>query len=417
MMRVLLPLAGKICAPISPILELGIDTSYDMGRALAAGNIYNWEREVFATLLALCSTLNEPKFLDIGANIGIYSLTVALLYGNSIPVSAVEPIPDLVEKMRGAANINGAAINIIQGVLANSGQESLEFNIAMGDSGSSLLPRGNQLKTKISVKSCALHDIYDRFNLIKIDTEGTELDVLTSGLHDLEHYKPYILIEMLTCDSFNKVKALMEPLGYRFYHLLKDFRLLKLESNPLNRLPREYNYLMAPADLDSKFMDAHRQWVDAIEANRHFRADNFFEEQQKRNLCISYLAHLHHNEADFICFTGASWVALALKGLSKKIHYEYLIRGQKMTINFHSETEDEGFNRSLSEHVKSHLCSNPIISDMRLLEYRSGKTYGFYFEMPYSSNFQDLEDNYRMMNALIRRTLGALLDKCNSSSH
>lgn len=56
-----------------------------------------------------------------------------------------------------------------------------------------------------------------RVDLMKIDVEGMETEVLAGAAQTVARHLPVLQIEILKTDH-DAVRAVLEPLGYRFYY-------------------------------------------------------------------------------------------------------------------------------------------------------------------------------------------------------
>ena len=135
-------------------------------------------------------------FIDVGANIGIYSLYSATVNG-SIPVFAVEPVPATFSELNTNIKLNlkmnqiftfEVALSSVSGAgnltnvdprLGSSGAQ-IEIDI-LGGNASTLVLSGDQLIQREQ-------DKYDQTKkvMIKIDTDGNELDVLKGFIDSFE---------------------------------------------------------------------------------------------------------------------------------------------------------------------------------------------------------------------------------------
>jgi FkbM family methyltransferase len=123
-------------------------------------------------------------FLDVGANIGYYSLIAAQIVGAGGQVHALEPIPQNVAALRHTIRENGITNIVVNQVAAGAGPGSLDLFVSdqeFGNSGwASVVPSGRRPKVVI-VERMAIDDYLtsrsiDRVNLVKLDIEGGELD-------------------------------------------------------------------------------------------------------------------------------------------------------------------------------------------------------------------------------------------------
>ena len=86
-------------------------------------------------------------------------------------------------------------------------------------------------------------------DLLKIDTEGTEPEVLKGAFGAIERFQPPIICEILAKTGVaGPVEQLLRPLGYRFFHLSPDgpVAMDRIEAEPDGH--KEFNYLLMPAD-------------------------------------------------------------------------------------------------------------------------------------------------------------------------
>lgn len=136
--------------------------------------------------------------LDIGANLGAYTLLFGQWVGDAGHVYAFEPAPDARQGLEQHVAMNGLAACVTVCHEAVSGGQGRARFLAMGTSGANrLLPEGSRAGGEVSTITvdgfCASLGLKPR--LIKIDVEGAELDVLrgarrtiAAGGHDLRLY-------------------------------------------------------------------------------------------------------------------------------------------------------------------------------------------------------------------------------------
>lgn len=162
--------------------------------------------------------------LDVGANVGFYTLLTSVLVGESGKVYAFEPTPRTFAILRSNAGnrsnvtcVNAALMekegrrNLVDHGVEKSGLNSIMLTASEDDGRSTVCP-----VDAITLDSyCAQHDIRPTF--IKIDTEGAEEMVLQGGRTTLTEHHPVLIIEVQR-EAPQNVVAMLSYLGYRPYH-------------------------------------------------------------------------------------------------------------------------------------------------------------------------------------------------------
>ncbi len=200
-------------------------------------------------------------FIDVGANMGLYSLFAAGRVGPEGRVLAVEPSGRECEQLRSNLELNGLNNVAIMRTAAarNIGEAQLRVaeNRCGGHNtlGTFAYPTTKQAR-KESVSLRPLDDIVKEANLsevnvIKIDVEGAELAVLEGACQVIEQYRPAILIEVF--DTALKAQGahstqLWQWLTQRGYSLYE----LGSESNSLVRAQQKRKY-----DVSSNLVALH----------------------------------------------------------------------------------------------------------------------------------------------------------------
>lgn len=144
--------------------------------------------------------------LDVGANVGSYTLLFALWAGRTGRVFAFEPAPEARKGLRLHAALNGISDRVeIVAAAASSGIGSARFHID-GASGTNALSVNGEGATPgfIDVETTTIDGFCESRNLhpdvIKIDVEGAELDVLRGarrvlalpGVHAFLEFHPSV---------------------------------------------------------------------------------------------------------------------------------------------------------------------------------------------------------------------------------
>lgn len=145
--------------------------------------------------------------VDIGANIGLFTVLFAKTIAAERRVLAIEPIPAALSCLRRnlARNSVSQAVILFEGVASEQDGEYEIHTIAGREEYSSLgaivhpAAVGQSFQT-LKVKGIRVDDLVEQHNLspglIKIDTEGAEYQVLSGAMGTLERQRPVILSEL-----------------------------------------------------------------------------------------------------------------------------------------------------------------------------------------------------------------------------
>ena len=176
----------------------------------------------------LFQTLVKPGMVvvDVGANIGIYTLHAARLLAGRGKVHSFEPTPETVLILRDNIQVNGflesGLVDIHPIALSDSGGEA-RLTVFPDNSGHNTL-FWSDAAAGISVKTAPLDEVLGptaRVDLVKIDTEGAEPLVLR-GMRQIIAANPQIQIILEFAPSH------LERAGVKPEDLLTDIRALGL---------------------------------------------------------------------------------------------------------------------------------------------------------------------------------------------
>jgi FkbM family methyltransferase len=210
--------------------------------------IHEWEE------LQFCFSYLRPgdHFVDVGANVGVFSCLV----GTRLPgvrITAVEPFPPIREFLEYNLALNGLDVRVVDSAVgAQAGKAT--FEILERDVLNRLAPKDAEIPTSrgIQVTVQTLDDIVGPTSpaLIKIDVEGTELDVLWGTRNLLLTDAPILLFEHCGHgDNFGvtpaEVRSFLAEVGYRIY--LLDGHLTPWDSDALPPVPN----VVAAKDIDA----------------------------------------------------------------------------------------------------------------------------------------------------------------------
>lgn len=151
----------------------------------------------------LTQTLNESLkqgdvFIDVGANVGYFSLLAAKRVGETGRVLAIEPNPAVADQLR--ANVERSKLSnvIVEEVACSEFPDSMTLYIPKSSVQASLSPsNGGTESTEVRcVPLDQLHDL-PKVSFIKIDVEGAELIALKGMRETLVKFRPTIVIELV----------------------------------------------------------------------------------------------------------------------------------------------------------------------------------------------------------------------------
>lgn len=203
--------------------------------------------------------------VDVGANIGNHTLYFALAL--DAEVYAFEPYKISFELLKQNIEINLLAskvhayhqavgkqkskAHVINPTLNNIGQAKIEIS----DSG--------------EVSVCALDDFeFDSaVGIIKIDVEGTEIDVIVGAKRTILKYKPIVFVEAATYDAFKAVAQIFYSLDYA----------------PVGRYGFTPTYLFAPIDGRSRIRSMFRTSIKTRMSQRFSNFLRIFRKIEFRN--------------------------------------------------------------------------------------------------------------------------------------
>jgi FkbM family methyltransferase len=140
--------------------------------------------------------------VDVGANVGYFTLLFASLVGPHGKVYAFEPIPRVRQALRRNVEMNRAQQVVIRPeALGNDSGESVMWegpSDHVGISSRRPIPK-NRVAREWTVSTARLDELLSsegRVDLIKIDVEGFEFDVLKGSREILRKQHPSLIVEV-----------------------------------------------------------------------------------------------------------------------------------------------------------------------------------------------------------------------------
>ena len=142
-------------------------------------------------------------FIDIGANIGCYTLIASKLVGEEGRVIAFEPIKEVFEKLIFNVELNKLSNVDLNRKAVYSETAVLEFFLASSENMgmSSIFHHDTENGKTEKVEAVSLDDYFSAYGLkradiIKIDVEGSEIFALRGMKRVLKDYRPLVIMEI-----------------------------------------------------------------------------------------------------------------------------------------------------------------------------------------------------------------------------
>jgi FkbM family methyltransferase len=159
-----------------------------------------WDRHVKSSLIAALQP--GDTFLDLGANIGYFTLLASRLVGSQGTVIAVEPSIRALRKLTHHLWLNRCENVVLLSVAAGDRWERATLALANESNigGSALLPAGATYGRTESALLAPIDDLLSsidcRLRMVKIDLEGFELSALRGCRQLLERHRPQVVCEV-----------------------------------------------------------------------------------------------------------------------------------------------------------------------------------------------------------------------------
>ncbi|MFY7666610.1 FkbM family methyltransferase [Flavobacterium sp.] len=246
--NILFKSTDSVIFPLSPTIKIKL-----FKQSAISELIYRGFEE--SEIQFLKETLTEGDyFLDIGANIGLFSLFAAEKVGTSGKVIAFEPAPDTFQKLTENIQINNFTNVELHNLGVSDQVSKIPFFVSQNgydawNSFGKLTNKSQTISTEVEVKpldSLLQETDISKIKLVKIDVEGWEKFVLQGGEHFFKTQQPIVMMEFTESTCFEvgymvqELYDIMETYGYRWYEL-KNQQLIPHKK----QLHYPYNNLIA----------------------------------------------------------------------------------------------------------------------------------------------------------------------------
>jgi FkbM family methyltransferase len=245
---------------------------YDPRTAISCLVVQGYYERNETIILKYFADTKTGSIIDIGANLGYYSVILGKLLKPSDKLFAFEANPLVMDMLNKNIAINDLQddIEVFNCALTDLNDQKLSLYLPLraGSSAASLNKLHPQDKNNsIEILTKRLDDVgqirnLDKISLIKIDVEGAELDVIKGALETIRKNKPVLFIELLRKWSKvfgyhpNDVLIILQELGYNVFEVNSE--LTSLES--IDEATISTNFLLLPkADESNKDLINLRQ--------------------------------------------------------------------------------------------------------------------------------------------------------------
>jgi FkbM family methyltransferase len=172
-------------------------------------------RDEVATLLNLALLLQPGDvFVDIGANVGLYS-SILSRFANAYPESrfvAIEPSPETVQRLR--ESVRNAPVTVLN-VAVSDKESELAFQRGITSGIFKVAEPGQPVAAVVPCQKLDSLPIPDGNLILKIDVEDHELQVLNGAEELLKSGR--VKVVYLDGYSSNLVPPLLQRHGFRFF--------------------------------------------------------------------------------------------------------------------------------------------------------------------------------------------------------
>jgi FkbM family methyltransferase len=170
--------------------------------------------------------------IDVGANDGVFAFAFSRVVDQ---VEAFEPNPDYALFAR---RMLGERARVHEIALSN--KEALaQFVVPVSEDGTVLhlggslrpssIPQGKTLRFEVAVRALDSY-CFEGVRVIKIDVEGSEMDVIEGARETIRRHRPALIVELLTgthSDPVSLTEAICSTYGYAPWLVTKEGTLVE----------------------------------------------------------------------------------------------------------------------------------------------------------------------------------------------
>lgn len=251
-------------------LELDLPGYLTVPRRLAAHGLAGHGPDALACFLAMLDLTRPGAVLDVGSGVGVYAMLAAVR--SRRPVFAFEPTPEIALAARSAAEATGRGFTVVETALSNHNGSAYLRRARHNDMFNTIERPRRQDLSGTTVRAATLARWCESAGcspaVVKIDTAGTEPDVVAGGLEVLRRFRPWLLVKVRPRRGLEeRLMALLDPLEYTWYAV--NGRPPYPPSGEITAFASpawERMWLFAPEPAGEAFWAAARTWREALEA-------------------------------------------------------------------------------------------------------------------------------------------------------
>jgi FkbM family methyltransferase len=200
--------------------------------------------------------------LDVGANIGYFSLLMSVLVGREGRCIAIEPNPRNVKLLLASKNLNRfEQLEILQAAAGNT-WGILQLNTSHSNGVVSPVSATSieeiwQRETVLSLRIDGILPPDVRVDLIRIDVEGSEFNALSGALRCIENDRPFIISEFMP-EGLRGISG-VTPEEYLGFLTNRGYQLSVLESDHCVRCHQDAVMVM------KRFREKNADHIDILD--------------------------------------------------------------------------------------------------------------------------------------------------------
>ena len=159
--------------------------------------------------------------IDVGANVGMFTIPLAMAVGPSGRVLTIEPSPENVERLESNIELNALENVVVEPIAVGdkAGRVVLQLASDPGFHSTAEIAESREVNETMTVRAETLDEVWLRahapaVSFIKIDTEGSEDAVLRGATQILEACHPVLLVEAKGDERVRELDSWLGRFGY-----------------------------------------------------------------------------------------------------------------------------------------------------------------------------------------------------------